>query len=241
MSFWNVNLDELISTRLYFDESILAYMFHTADWYGGNNSWYNRYTVFHDIVEWNNADHTHLQKEELLEEFPDIIPDHNKQEWPEELVIDEEHQTTFEERENAKPEVGRNKRRKETKKPKRSPNHSLSFYVNDDPRIYVHPEPDDEEKEVTKGEVGYPLDIIRSDGLIRITTQTPFVNDKNNIKVKVYNDSSVEISIDDDSLQNNKKYYRVVKVPKDADIETAKCTHRNSILEITFKQKNVLD
>jgi len=164
-------------------------------------------------------------------------------------VIDEKHQTMFEEQENlepfisnyyitAKPEVSRNKRRKETKKLKRLPHQSLSFYVNDDPQIYVHPDPDDEEKEVAKGrEVGYPLDITRSDGLIRITTQTPFVNDKNNIKVKVYNDKSVEISIDDGLLQNNKKYYRVVEVPKDADIETAKCTHRNNILEITFKQK----
>jgi HSP20 family molecular chaperone IbpA len=56
--------------------------------------------------------------------------------------------------------------------------------------------------------------------------------------VKTYNDSSIEISIDDDStLQKNKKYYRIVEVPKDADIETAKCTYRNGILEITFKQK----
>lgn len=56
--------------------------------------------------------------------------------------------------------------------------------------------------------------------------------------MKTYNDSSTEISMDDDStLQKNKKYYRIVEVPKDADIETAKCTYRNGILEITFKQK----
>jgi hypothetical protein len=149
MSFWNVNLDELISTRLYFDENILAYMFRTASWFGSNNSWYNRYLIFHDIIEWYHADHTHLQNEELLEEFPDIIPPHNKQEWPEELAIDEEYQKTFEERENAKPEIGRNKRRKETKKPK-IPDHSLSFYVNDNPRIYVHPNPADEKKKWQK-------------------------------------------------------------------------------------------
>ena len=78
---------------------------------------------------------------------------------------------------------------------------------------------------------------MRSNDLIRITTQTPLVDDKNYIKVKIYNDKSIEISIDDDTLQKNKKYYRIIEVPKDADIETAKCTYRNSILEITFKQK----
>jgi HSP20 family molecular chaperone IbpA len=119
-----------------------------------------------------------------------------------------------------------------------SPNRHLSSYNNDNYRAYVYPDSDDE-KVVKRGEGDYPLEIIRSDGLIRITTQTPFVNDKNNIKVKVYNDSSVEISIDNDGdpLQNNKNYYRIVEIPKDADIETAKCTYRNGILEITFKQK----
>jgi hypothetical protein len=28
-----------------------------------------------------------------------------------------------------------------------------------------------------------------------------------------------------------------MEVPKDADIETAKCTYRNGVLEATFKQK----
>jgi HSP20 family protein len=95
-------------------------------------------------------------------------------------------------------------------------------------------------KEVVKGkgEGDYPLEIIRSDDVIRITTQTPLVNDKNNTNVKVCNENSIEISIDiDDSLQNNKEYYRIVEVPKDADIETAKCTYRNGVLEAAFKQK----
>ncbi len=55
--------------------------------------------------------------------------------------------------------------------------------------------------------------------------------------MKIYNDTSIEISVDYDTLQKNKKYYRIIDVPKDADIETAKCTYRNGILEITFKQK----
>jgi hypothetical protein len=87
------------------------------------------------------------------------------------------------------------------------PNHHLSSYNSDDPRTYVYPDHDNEEKEVVKGkgEGDYPLEIIRSDDVIRIKTQTPLVNDKNNIKVKVYNDNSIEISVDnDDSLQNIK-------------------------------------
>jgi HSP20 family molecular chaperone IbpA len=56
--------------------------------------------------------------------------------------------------------------------------------------------------------------------------------------VKIYNDTSIEISVDDDGgiLQKKKKYYRIIEVPKDADIETAKCRYRNGVLEITFKQ-----
>jgi HSP20 family molecular chaperone IbpA len=193
-----------------------------------------------------------FRTEDLLEEFRDIIPRHNKQEWSEELVIDDEkHKPMFEEQislepfisyyyVNAKPEVSSSKRiKRETKKFNRSPNRHLSSYNNDNYKTYVYPDSDDEKEVVKREEGDYPLEIIRSDGLVRITTQTPFVNDKNNIKVKVYNDSSAEISIDNDGdpLQNNKKYYRIVEIPKDADIETAKCTYRNGILEITFKQK----
>jgi HSP20 family molecular chaperone IbpA len=134
--------------------------------------------------------------------------------------------------------------KKETKEFKRSPSHRLSSYVNNNTRAFVYPEPNvlyREEKEAVSGQKDeqdyYPLEIIRSNDLIRITTKTPLVDDKNYIKVKIYNDRSIEISIDDDTLQKNKKYYRIIEVPKDADIETAKCTYRNGILEITFKQK----
>jgi HSP20 family molecular chaperone IbpA len=100
-----------------------------------------------------------------------------------------------------------------------------------------------EKKEVVRGERDeqdyYLLEIVRFGDLIRIIAQTPLVDDKNNIKVKIYNDSSIEISIDDDTLQKNKKYYCIIEVPKDADIETAKRTYRNGILEITFKQKKI--
>lgn len=254
MSFWNVNLDDWIRRRLYFDESISVYMFRTAaGWYDGNSSWYNNnnYSELRDINEWYDVEYL---QEELLEDLRDMVLRHNRQESPQGLVIEEENHTMSSEKQvnseafipyyrdiSATPKVSSKGKRIETKKFKKSSNHLLSSFNSDGPRTYVYPDQYDVEKEAIKGkEDDYPLETIRSDGLIRITTQTPFVEDKNKIKVKIYDDNSIEISIDDDgdSLQNNKKYYRIVEVPKDVDIETAKCTYRNGILEITFKQKN---
>lgn len=162
MSFWNIDLDDWIRGR-HFDESISAYALRTSGWYDNNNSRYNEYSEFHDIIEWYKADLP--EKEDLLEEEFQDIPHHNKQEWPEELVI-EEYQTIPEEQINlesfisyyyyinARPEVSSRRRRK-TKEFKRSPNHRLSSYVSDDSRISVYSEPDvlyREEKEVVRGE-----------------------------------------------------------------------------------------
>jgi hypothetical protein len=160
MSFWNVDWDDSISKQLYFDGSILAYMFRTATgWYIGNNSWYNeKYSVFHDFVELYNPDH--LQEEDLLEGLRDKVPHHNKQEWLEELVIEDEQHTMVERINpesfipyycyiNAIPKVS-SKRRRETKKFKRLPNHHLSSYNSDDPRTYVYPDHDNEEKRSSK-------------------------------------------------------------------------------------------
>jgi HSP20 family molecular chaperone IbpA len=135
------------------------------------------------------------------------------------------------------------KRRKEKRKLKKSPKSHLNSYANDDIITYAYRDSDvlyGEDKEVVKGEGDYPIEITRSNDLIRITTQTPFVDDKNNIKVKIYDDNSIEISIDDVHSLNNNKYYRIIEVPKDADIETARCTYRNGVIEITFKQKNTV-
>src|SRR5215216_1622315 len=163
MSFWNIDLDDWIRRR-HFDESISAYALRTSGWYDNNNSRYNEYSEFHDIIEWYKADLP--EKEDLLEEEFQDIPHHNKQEWPEELVI-EEYQTFPEEQINlesfisyyyyinARPEVSSRRRRRKTKEFKRSPNHRLSSYVSDDSRISVYSEPDvlyREEKEVVRGE-----------------------------------------------------------------------------------------
>jgi HSP20 family protein len=246
MRFWNTDLDDWIR---HFDESVSTYTFRTSYWYD-NNGWCNEYSEFHDIIEWYEVDV--LEKDLLEEEFLDILY-HNKQERPKELVK-EEYQTMPEEQMilepfisyyycmNAIPDAS-NRRIIKIKKSKRSPNHRRSSsYVNDDSRTFVYPEPHVlYREEVVGGERDkqdhYPLEIVRFDDLIKIITQTPLVDDKNYIKVKIYNDTSIEISVDDDTLQKKKKkYYRIIEVPKDADIETAKCTYKNGILAITFKQ-----
>jgi HSP20 family molecular chaperone IbpA len=252
MSFWNINIDDWIRGRLYLDENISAYRFHTTTWYSSNNSLYNRYSEFNDIIESYDAD---LREKDLLEEFRDIIPHHSIQEWPQELMI-EEYQTISEEQThlepfvspyyyyfNAIPKVSGKEGRKKIREFKKSPNSHLNSYANDDVITYAYRDSDvlySEDKEVVKGKGDYPIEITRSNELIRITTQIPFVDDKNNIKVKIYDDNSIEISIDDAHSLNNNKYYRIVEVPKDADIETARCTCRNGVMEITFKQKNTV-
>ena len=226
MSFWNSNIDDWIRGRLYLDENISAYMFN-------------------DIIESYDTDPL-----ERVEEFRDIIPHHSIQEWPQELMI-EEYQTILGEQThlepfihyyyyiNAIPKVSEKEKRKKKRK---SPKSHLNSYANDDIITYVYPDSDvlcSEDKEVVK-EGDYPIEINSSNDLIRITTQTRFVDDKNNIKVKIYDDNSIEISIDYAHSLNNNKYYQIVKVPKDADIETARCTYRNGVMEITFKQKNAV-
>jgi HSP20 family protein len=55
---------------------------------------------------------------------------------------------------------------------------------------------------------------------------------KDKIKINAY-DNSVEIKSDDPQ----RKYHEVIDLPQEADIETAKSSYRNGILEITFKKK----
>jgi HSP20 family protein len=55
---------------------------------------------------------------------------------------------------------------------------------------------------------------------------------KENIKVNAY-DNSVEVTTTD---PEKRKYHEVIEIPHETDIETAKSTYKNGILEITFKK-----
>jgi HSP20 family molecular chaperone IbpA len=211
MSFWNIDLDDWIS-RGHFDESISAHTFNTSGGYD-INSWYDEFfPEFQDIIEWYKD---FLAKENLLEDEFQDIPYYSKGGWPEELLIEEYQTIDLKPYINARPRVSGG-RRKVTREPD---------VLYKDEKEAVREERDEYDY--------YPLEIVRSDNLIRIITQMPLVDDKNSIKVKMYNDTSIEISIiNDDALNKN---YRLIEVPKDADVKTAKCKYRNGILELSFK------
>ena len=57
---------------------------------------------------------------------------------------------------------------------------------------------------------------------------------KSNIKISAY-DSSVEVQTTEGA---ERKYHEVINLPEEADIETARSTYNNGILEIIFKKKD---
>ena len=74
-------------------------------------------------------------------------------------------------------------------------------------------------------------DVTTSNTEIKVIVEMPGVS-KDKIRINAY-DNSVEIKSDDPQ----RNYYEVIDLPQEADIETAKSSYRNGILEITFKKK----
>ena len=56
---------------------------------------------------------------------------------------------------------------------------------------------------------------------------------KEDIKINAY-DEKVEIKTADNA---QRKYHKIIDLPKQADIETARSTYNNGILEVTFDKK----
>ena len=75
-------------------------------------------------------------------------------------------------------------------------------------------------------------DVTTSDKDVKVTVEMPGVS-KQDIKINAQ-DYSVEVSTIESA---SKKYRRLIELPQDADLETAKSTYTNGILEITFKKK----
>jgi HSP20 family protein len=75
-------------------------------------------------------------------------------------------------------------------------------------------------------------DVVTSDKVVKVVVEMPGI-DKKDIKVNAY-DNSVEIFTADTS---QKKYRRIVELPPDTDLETAKSTYRNGLLEVVFNKK----
>ena len=77
-------------------------------------------------------------------------------------------------------------------------------------------------------------DIIVTDKNIKVVTQLPINNRRENIQVIAYSDNSVSISY---LNSEGKRSSRNLAIPYCIDIENAKSTYRNGILEITFNRK----
>ena len=77
-------------------------------------------------------------------------------------------------------------------------------------------------------------DVIVTDENIKAVTQLPINNRRENIQVIAYSDNSVSISY---LNSEGKRSSRTLVLPYSIDIETAKSTYRNGILEITFNRK----
>ena len=75
-------------------------------------------------------------------------------------------------------------------------------------------------------------DITTSNTEVKVILEMPGVS-KDKIKISAY-DNSVEIKSDDPQ----RKYHQVIDLPPEADIETAKSSYKNGILEITFNKKD---
>jgi HSP20 family molecular chaperone IbpA len=109
-------------------------------------------------------------------------------------------------------------------------NHLNSHYFNliDDDNITV-PLP-----RIAKEESDSLEDIIVTDKNIKVVSQLPVNNRREDIKVVAYSDNSVTIS---HLSSGGKLHYRTSVIPYNIDIETARSTYKNGILEITFNRK----
>ena len=82
------------------------------------------------------------------------------------------------------------------------------------------------------GELEPLVDITTTDNEVKVVIEMPGIN-KNNIRISAY-DQTLEVKSDDPK----RKYHKAIEVPPETDIETARSTYNNGILEITFKKKD---
>jgi HSP20 family protein len=81
------------------------------------------------------------------------------------------------------------------------------------------------------GEMEPLADVTTTDNEVKVVVEMPGIS-KNNIRINVY-DNTLEVK----SEATHRKYHRTIEIPQETDIETAKSTYNNGILEITFKKK----
>jgi len=74
-------------------------------------------------------------------------------------------------------------------------------------------------------------DVNVTDNEVRVVLEMPGVK-KDDIKVNAY-DGTIEVFSNDP----HRKYHKTIELPPQTDIETAKSTYNNGILEVTFNKK----
>ena len=78
------------------------------------------------------------------------------------------------------------------------------------------------------------VDVNTTDKEIKVVVEMPGIK-KGDIKINVY-DSRVEVTTSKDA---QRKYYKNIELPEQAEIETARSSYNNGILEITFDKRKV--
>jgi HSP20 family protein len=76
-------------------------------------------------------------------------------------------------------------------------------------------------------------DVTTTDKEVKVTLEMPGVS-KENIRVDTY-DNSLEVTATD---TEKRKYHKVIDVPPETDIETARSAYNNGILEITINKND---
>jgi HSP20 family molecular chaperone IbpA len=135
-------------------------------------------------------------------------------------------------RPNKNARVGKNKRNVRPASVQRRNNFNSHYYnLTDDGNITGFKVPISRIKR--EGRESFE-DVIVSDENIKVVLQLPVNNRRDNIKVVAYSDNSVSISY---LNSKGKRSNRTSALPFGIDIETARSTYRNGILEITFNRK----
>ena len=75
------------------------------------------------------------------------------------------------------------------------------------------------------------IDVSSTDKEVKIVAEMPGIH-KQNIRIEAY-DNDVEIKSDDP----NRKYHKKIEIQDDIDLESARSSYNNGILEIIFKKK----
>ena len=83
------------------------------------------------------------------------------------------------------------------------------------------------------GETDPLADVTTTDKDVKVVVEMPGI-DKKDIKINAHDDT-VEVFTTDTA---QRKYRKIIELPSEADIGTAKSTYKNGILEIVFSKKN---